>query len=133
MKGVAMATAQNLTPRLRAIKKRLVTEQERLESELHEIRERTSHASELERATELSTYDDHPADLASETYEREKDLALESNIQNLLDKVNAALEKIDEGTYGICDSCNIEINENRLEALPWASLCRDCQDRVEGR
>lgn len=128
-----MATAQNLTPQLRAVKKRLLTEQERLESELHEIVERTSHAAEFERITEMSSYDDHPADLASETFEREKDLALESNIQDLLDKVNAALEKIDEGTYGVCDSCGVDINPNRMEALPWASLCVNCQDRLEGR
>lgn len=128
-----MATVQNSTTRLRAVRKRLVAEQERLEAELHEVMERTSHGSEMERATEISSYDDHPADLASETFEREKDLALESNISDLLSKVNTALEKLDEGTYGMCDSCGIEINPNRLEALPWASLCRDCQDRLEGR
>ncbi len=128
-----MSTVQNLNTRVRAIKKRLQAEQERLEAELHEIMERTAHTSDLEQATELSTYDDHPADLASETFEREKDLALEGNIQDLLDKVNTALEKLDEGTYGLCDSCGVEINTNRLEALPWASLCLNCQDRLEGR
>jgi RNA polymerase-binding protein DksA len=128
-----MATAQNATTRLRAVKKRLLAERERLEQELHDIMERTSHAADFEMATEISTYDDHPADLASETFEREKDLALEGNIQDLLDKVNTALEKIDEGTYGICDSCSVEINASRIEALPWASLCLNCQDRLEGR
>lgn len=132
-KGFMMTTIQNSPTRLRAIKKRLLAEKERLELELHEIIERTSHSSELEQVTELSTYDDHPADMASETFEREKDLALEGNIADLLDKVNTALEKIDEGTYGVCDSCDIEINPNRLEALPWASLCLNCQDRLEGR
>ncbi len=128
-----MATAQNASTRNRVIKKRLLAEQERLENELHEIMERTSHSSDLEQVTELSTYDDHPADLASETFEREKDLALEGNIQALLEKVNTALEKLDEGTYGVCDSCGVEINASRLEALPWASLCLNCQDRLEGR
>jgi len=128
-----MATAQNTPARMRAIKKRLLEEQERLETELHEITERTAHTAELEQVSELSTYDDHPADMASETFEREKDLALESNIQDLLDKVNTAIEKIDEGTYGLCDSCGVDINQSRLEALPWASLCLICQDRLEGR
>jgi YteA family regulatory protein len=128
-----MTTTQSSTARLRAIKKRLQAERERLEQELHEIMERTSISSDIEQVTELSTYDDHPADLASETFEREKDLALEGNIQDLLDKVNTALEKIEDGTYGLCDSCGIEINTNRLEALPWASLCLNCQDRLEGR
>ena len=128
-----MATVQHSSSRLRAIRKRLITEQERLESELHELMERTSSSANIERATEMSGYDDHPADLASETFEREKDLALEGNIADLLNKVNTALEKLDEGSYAICDSCGIEINAARMEALPWASLCRDCQDRVEGR
>lgn len=128
-----MTTTQITTTRLRAIKKRLLAEKERLEQELHEIMERTSISSDIEQVTELSTYDDHPADLASETFEREKDLALEGNIQDLLDKVNTALEKIEDNTYGLCDSCGVEINPNRLEALPWASLCLDCQDRLEGR
>jgi len=128
-----MTTTQNTTTRLRAIKKRLLTEKERLEQELHEIMERTSISSDIEQVSELSTFDDHPADLASETFEREKDLALESNIQDLLGKVNTALEKIEDGSYGLCDSCGIEINANRLEALPWASLCLNCQDRLEGR
>ena len=128
-----MTTVQNSTTRLRAIKKRLLTEQERLEAELHELMERTANGGDLERATEISSYDDHPADLASETFEREKDLALESNITDLLGKVNTALEKMDEGSYGMCDACGVEINPTRIEALPWASLCRDCQDRMEGR
>lgn len=128
-----MTTMQSSTARLRAVKKRLQTERERLEEELHEIMERTSISSDIEQVSELSTYDDHPADLASETFEREKDLALEGNIQDLLDKVNTALEKIEDGTYGLCDSCGVEINTNRLEALPWASLCLNCQDRLEGR
>jgi RNA polymerase-binding protein DksA len=132
-KGIAMTTMQNSSTRLRAIKKRLLAEKERLEQELHEIMERTSISSDVEQVTELSTYDDHPADLASETFEREKDLALEGNIQDLLDKVNTALEKIEDSTYGYCDSCGVEINEKRIEALPWASLCLNCQDRMEGR
>jgi cysteinyl-tRNA synthetase len=95
----------------------LLAEKERLELELHEIMDRTSISSDVEQVTELSTYDDHPADLASETFEREKDLALEGNIQDLLDKVNTALEKIEDSTYGLCDSCGVEINTNRLDAL----------------
>ena len=128
-----MTTVQSSTTRLRAIKKRLLAEQERLELELHELVERTANSGEMERATEISSYDDHPADLASETFEREKDLALESNITDLLSKVNTALEKLEEGSYGFCDACGIEIDARRLDFFPSASLCRDCQDRMEGR
>jgi RNA polymerase-binding protein DksA len=128
-----MTTAQHSPARLRAIKKRLLEEKDRLERELQEILDRTSHTADLEQAAELSNYDDHPADLASETFEREKDLALEGNLEDLLEKINVALEKLEDSTYGVCDSCGVEINSNRLEVLPWASLCLLCQDRLEGR
>jgi len=130
---MGMTTAQHSPARLRAIKKRLLEEKDRLERELQEILERTAHTADLEQATELSNYDDHPADLASETFEREKDLALEGNLEDMLEKINVALEKLEDGTYGVCDSCGAEINANRLEVLPWASLCLLCQDRLEGR
>jgi len=81
----------------------------------------------------MSTFDDHPADMANETFEREKEMAIEGNIEDLLSKINTALEKISEGSYGMCDACGEEINRSRLEALPWASFCRDCQDKIEGR
>lgn len=118
---------------LEATKQRIMAEKVRLEAELHEIIERTVLSTDTEKAAEISSYDDHPADMASETFEREKDLALESNIQSLLTKVNTALEKIAEGTYGICDVCGVEINAKRMDALPWATLCRDCQAFHEGR
>jgi RNA polymerase-binding protein DksA len=130
-----MATVQNngTSANVKAMKKRLLEEKERLEVELRDIMERTARPAEADMASEISTYEDHAADLASETFEREKDLALESNISDLLEKVNRALDKITEGSYGTCDYCTQPINEKRLNALPWASLCLECQDRVEGR
>jgi len=110
---------------------RLLTERERLEAELQEIENRTARVSESERANELSAYEDHPADLASETFEREKDLAIGESVESLLNQVLIALEKVDRGTYGICDACNRPIKKARLEALPFATLCLECQDRIE--
>jgi RNA polymerase-binding protein DksA len=110
----------------------LLAEKARLEAELEEIESRTSRTSDAERATELSSYDDHPADLASETFEREKDLAIGESVQSLLDQVHTALEKVERGTYGICDACGRPIKRARLQALPFATLCLECQDRLEG-
>ena len=81
---------------------------------------------------ELSSYEDHPADLASETFEREKDLAIAESVESLLHQVNTALEKVDRGTYGVCDACGRPIKKARLQALPFATLCLECQDRLEG-
>ena len=109
----------------------LLAERERLEAELQEIGHRTARMDESERASELSAYEDHPADLASETFEREKDLAIGESVQILLHKVISALEKIERGTYGICDACERPIKKARLTALPFATLCVNCQDRLE--
>jgi len=110
----------------------LLAEQARLQAELQEIESRTSRTADAERAAELSSYEDHPADLASETFEREKDLAIGESVQSLLDQVHTALEKVDRGTYGVCDACGRPIRRARLQALPFATLCLDCQDRLEG-
>lgn len=109
----------------------LLAERERLEAELEEIESRAAGLDEFERANELSAYDDHPADLASETFEREKDLAIRESVESMIHKVINALEKIDRGTYGMCDACGRAIKKARLKALPFATLCLDCQDRLE--
>jgi len=109
----------------------LLAERDRLERELQEIGHRTARIDESERASDLSGYDDHPADLASETFEREKDLAIGESVESTLRKVMTALAKIDSGTYGVCDACARPIKKARLKALPFATLCLSCQDRIE--
>ena len=116
---------------LRELRAWLEAERARLEVELEEIERRTARMDESERANELSAYEDHPADLASETFEREKDLAIGESVEGMLHKVITALEKIERGTYGICDACGRPIRKARLKALPFATLCLDCQDRLE--
>lgn len=73
----------------------------------------------------------HIADDATEVFERERDLALQSNSQELLTQVEAAIERIDEGRYGICARCGKQIPPERLEALPYAIYDIDCQAIVE--
>ena len=59
--------------------------------------------------------------------ELEKRLALENHIRQELASVEHALEKIEKGTYGICDNCGKAIDPARLEALPQANICMDCK------
>jgi len=120
-----------LSPEMRGFRDQLLAEKARLEAELDEVERRTAHIDESDRASELSSYDDHPADLASETFEREKDLAIGESVEHLLHKVISALEKIERGTYGLCDACGRPIKKARLKALPFATLCLDCQGRLE--
>src|SRR5690554_1486847 len=80
---------------------------------------------------ELSAYDNHPADLGTETYERGKDLALQDAKPLLRDKIDEALERIDRGDYGSCMFCGREIPMARLEALLYAVNCLHCQEQLE--
>ncbi|MBA2297832.1 MAG: TraR/DksA C4-type zinc finger protein [Actinobacteria bacterium] len=72
-----------------------------------------------------STSDNHLADAASETYERELDEGLEEDAQTQLREVDDALARIEEGSYGTCTACGKEIPAERLEAVPWTKLCID--------
>ena len=76
-------------------------------------------------------YGNHMADDASEAFEQAKDLALRKNAQQLLTKVEDALGRFDRGVYGICEQCGAEIDPARLEALPYATLCLRCQQRLQ--
>ncbi|MDZ5712566.1 TraR/DksA C4-type zinc finger protein [Jeotgalibacillus haloalkalitolerans] len=73
--------------------------------------------------TELSNYDNHPADNATDLFEREKDLALEEHTQKELDDINDALNAMEEGTYGLCAVGGEDIPFERLEAMPTALTC----------
>jgi YteA family regulatory protein len=79
--------------------------------------------AETETVGELSSLDNHPADLGTELYEREKDYALENHAGNELEKVKEALAAMEDGTYGICRECEKDIPFERLEAIPSTLYC----------
>ena len=72
---------------------------------------------------ELSAYDNHPADMGTELYDSEKDFALEEHADSELNKVNEALQAMEEGTYGKCKVCGTEIPYERLEVVPSTQFC----------
>ena len=74
---------------------------------------------------------DHIADSASETYLRELDEGLEENAEHVLAEIDDALERIDDGTYGLCATCGGPIGVERLEAVPYATLCIDDKRALE--
>ena len=77
---------------------------------------------------ELSTIDNHPADLATELYEREKDIAIKAHEEDALQKVDAALKAIENGSYGVCAKCGVDIPYERLEAVPYTLFCIEHTD-----
>src|SRR5215472_13304640 len=70
-------------------------------------------------------------DLASEERDREISFILSDRERVKIGSIDDALEQIGDGSYGICESCGLEIGEERLEALPFTRLCRDCQQDQE--
>jgi RNA polymerase-binding protein DksA len=109
---------------------RLKAERARVAAELEELKEDL--ATSLEDATDEDGVDSHLGDTATETLDREVEQGLEENAEHLLASIDAALQRIEDGTYGICERCGKPIDAARLEALPYATKCIDCQ-RLEER
>jgi RNA polymerase-binding protein DksA len=86
----------------------------------------------IEDETEDETTDNHIAETATATLDREIDYTLEENSEHVLSEIEGALKRIEEGTYGICVNCGKPIAEERLAAIPWATYCIDCK-RLEER
>jgi DnaK suppressor protein len=87
--------------------------------------------SERDALSELSLADQHPADLGTEMFEREKDLSILERVDAELADVDRALRRIDDGTYGACEACGREIAKARLEIKPEARFCVDDQAAAE--
>jgi len=110
----------------------LYTERDRLEEELEQVR---SSPTDVENAIPEEGEgggEEDTADMASALMDKEMDLSVEDEIDDMLAQVDHALTKIEEGTYGICDISGNSIPKSRLEAIPWASLTVECQALAEG-
>ena len=101
----------------------LKDEQARLNAELVQLETKTQPGDERREGSPFGKREEE----ATEAFELEKRLALEKQLSDTLAKVNRALEKYEAGTYGICDICAQPIDEDRLKALPSASLCVKCK------
>jgi DnaK suppressor protein len=122
-----MTRATLTTKELDEIRGGLETERAQLQAQLEEIEASTFSATQSDLTGEMS-FDDEYADAGSDTFEREKEMSLENNVRDLLGKVEKALERIDEGRYGLCERCGKPIEKARLKALPYANLCiKDAQ------
>ncbi len=112
-------------------RRRLEEERQRLRQELDGLS--GLRAQSDDPTLDIEAYSNHPANVGSETYEMEKNLALADNIRRQLEMTESALTRLEEGTYGICTNCGRPIDPERLEALPHATLCIDCKRQQEAR
>jgi RNA polymerase-binding protein DksA len=110
----------------------LLEERQRVEHAIATLRDEHSGSLDDEVEEIAGTSDNHLAETATATLGREIDYTLGDNAGQVLSEIDAALQRIDDRTYGICFNCGREIPRARLEANPWASLCIDCKRRAEG-
>jgi len=109
-------------------RRRLAAERERLE-EVRQAAGRLSAGAAEAAERELASADQHPAELATETIERELDQTVVAHAETELLEIESALARLDTGTYGLCEDCGKPINEERLEALPFARYCVEDQSK----
>lgn len=112
-----------LTDKQRSNLKKMLIEQKNSLKEFIDEDNLLDKGSLRDSVEELSTIDNHPADLGTELFEREKDMALKAHNEDELQKVDAALEAMENGTYGVCVTCGTDIPYDRLAAVPYTLFC----------
>lgn len=119
-----MARKKKTVDTVALLKERLLEEQARLMK---------GYRQHLDETVELASidFDDTPVDVAAEQYEWDRSKSIANSYDHVLRKIKRALEKIEKGTYGLCEDCGKPIAPVRLEALPYAERCLDCQNAAE--
>ena len=109
----------------------LLKERERVQTAIKHLQ--TDHPGTIDDEVEEVTgsSDNHLAETASATLNREIDYTLEENSERLLSAIDAALQRIEDGTYGICQGCGKPIGAERLDALPYTTQCIECKRKEE--
>lgn len=114
---------------LQSFKRQLLEEKERLEGEVESF-QAEMHVTQSDWGGEHG-YENHLADLASDLAARESDMSIEFNAMDLLNRVNEALLRIEDGSFGLCKVCGQPISLERLKAIPWAELCVEDKKKEE--
>ena len=107
-------------------KERLFEEKEKVLNILDKMGNFEEFGSIDEYYTELSFYDNHPADLGTEIFMMEQDKGIINKLNDTIYEIDSSIEDMETGNYGFCISCGKEINEERLELIPYLKLCVDC-------
>ena len=115
---------------LKQFRQLLIAERTKLADEIKAIA-RDASTSPRDASGDLSAYTVHMADMAADTYDRELSMNIVSSEQEILYQIDDALKRLEDGSYGICQQCNQAIVMSRLRAVPYASLCIDCQRSKE--
>jgi len=116
---------------LERFKNILQEKRKKIAGDLKHLEGDSLNTSQRDASGDLSGYSLHMADMATDNFDREFTLGLATNEQQSLNMIDAALRRIDDGTYGNCETCSKPISQKRLLAVPHASLCIKCQELEE--
>lgn len=117
---------------LEKFKKILLKKKENILSEIQHVEKDMLSKSQRDAAGDLSAYTFHMADVATDNFDREFSLGIATNVhQKILYAIDEALKCIDDKTYGNCVGCEKPIAKSRLLAVPYTSLCVECQSKEE--
>lgn len=114
-------------------KERLLILRARLRGDVNQMADAALKKSRSEANGDLSSMPIHMADIGSDNFEMEFTLSLMENEGAALEKIEASLERIADGTYGACEECGVRIPKSRLNAIPYAVLCVKCASDQESK
>lgn len=112
------------------IRETLSQRREHLEGELSRLEAEVRDLG-VDQGTERGGLGNHMADDGSNVSEQERILTMSNDLRDMLNQVARAEDRLDKGTYGICERGGEEINPERLEAFPWVAYCIECQSIIE--
>ncbi len=117
--------------KLEYYKNLLLSKRENLLKSLDHMKASGLNSSVRDESGDHSAYAFHMADHGTDTMDREQQYMFASRENNYLYHLNLALERIDEGDFGVCINCGKDISDERLEAVPHARLCIECKSKEE--
>jgi len=112
-------------------KDRLLALRARLRGDVDQMADAALNKSRSEACGDLSSMPIHMADLGSDNFEQEFTLSLMESEEGTLGLIEVSLERIEDGTYGQCEECDVKIPKTRLNAVPYASMCVKCASAME--
>ncbi len=118
---------------LKVFRERLVALRGRLKGDVSQLADAALKKSRSAANGDLSSMPIHMADIGSDNFEQENTLNLMENEGLTLERIEAALERVEDGTYGQCEECGAKIPKQRLLAIPYVNMCVKCASRIERR
>ena len=116
---------------IKVYKERLIALRARLRGDVNNLADAALKKNRSAANGDLSSMPIHMADLGSDNFEQEFTLSLMESDSGMLDKIEGALERVEDGTYGACEECGAKIPKQRLNAIPFATMCVKCAYQLE--